>query len=308
MNNNVGKCSKILLYFFFYIKYENSTEVKMAIIKRYAKDYFYIALGSLIIALGINLFLLPCKISTGGVSGLATVGYYFFNIPLSVTTLIINIALFFFGYKTLTKSAIMKTVAGIIFLSAFLGITDFHIRSDDLFLASVFGGVLVGGGIGLTVLVDASTGGSDFAALMINRLVPHISVANIIMFIDCGIIVISAIAFKNYTLMLYSAISLYISSKVTNFILVRGDFAKSVYIISKKSREIASEIMQNMERGVTGIYSKGLYNDDDSMMLMCVVRSREVPTLMSKIKSIDKDAFTVISEVREVHGEGFKKA
>ncbi|MBO5453209.1 MAG: YitT family protein [Clostridia bacterium] len=277
------------------------------LIKKYGRDYFLIILGSFVVALGINLFLLPCKISTGGVSGIATVVYYFFNVPLSVTTLIINVFLFLFGYKTLPKAAIVKTVAGIVFLSLFLEITDFHIQSDDLFLASVFGGVLVGLGVGLTVMVDASTGGSDFAAIMINRLVPHLSVANIIMFIDCGIIAFSAVVFKNYTLMLYSAVSLYIASKVTNFVLVRGDFAKSVYIISKNSSLISKEIINGMSRGVTGIYSKGLYNNSDNMMLMCVVRSRELPVLMDKIRAIDKNAFTVISEVREVHGEGFKQ-
>lgn len=275
-------------------------------LKKYIKDYFLIATGSFILALGINMFLLPCKISTGGVSGLATVGYYLFNIPLSVTTLIINVLLFFFGYKTLSKTSILKTVAGIVFLSVFLEITNFHIQSDDLFLAAVFGGVLVGTGVGLTVLVDASTGGSDFAAIMIHRIFPHVSVANIIMFIDCAIIAVSAIAFKNYTIMLYSAVSLYISSKMTNFILVRGDFAKMVYIISRKSTQISTEIMQDLERGVTGIYSKGLYNNGDMLMLMCVVRSKEIHKLMDKVKKHDRDAFTIITEAREVHGEGFK--
>ncbi len=290
----------MLRFFVTKIKYG----VKMSL-KKYIKEYFLIALGSFILALGINLFLLPCKISTGGVSGLATVCYYLFNIPLSVTILIINILLFFLGYKTLTKSSIIKTLAGIIFLSVFLEMTNIHIKSNDLFLSSVFGGVLVGVGVGLTLMVDASTGGSDFAAIMIHKIIPHISVANIIMFIDCAIIAVSAIAFKNYTIMLYSAVSLYIASKVTNFILVRGDFAKMVYIISKNSSEISDEIMKDMERGVTGIYSKGLYNNGDMLMLMCVIRSKEIPKLMEKIKKYDNDAFTIITEVRQVHGEGF---
>lgn len=272
-------------------------------------DYFYIAVGSFILAFGINFFLVPFKISTGGVSGIATVIYYVFNMPLSLTTLIINMALFFFGYKTLKKSSVFKTMMGILFLSLFLEITEkLPVYNEDILIASIFGGILVGLGVGLTVLKDASTGGSDFAALMLHKAIPHISVASFILFIDSVVIIVSGIVFKDYTIMFYSVISLYISSKVTDWILVSGNYAKSVYIISQKNDEIANEIMKDMERGVTGIYSKGLYNDNDRMMLMCVVRSKEIPQLMEKVKRLDKSAFTVISEVREVHGEGFIEA
>ena len=276
--------------------------------KKYITDYFYIVLGSFILAFGINFFLVPAKISTGGVSGIATVVYYVFNIPLSVTTLVINMILFFFGYKTLKKSSIVKTIVGIVLLSAFLEITEkFPVYSDDMMIASVFGGILVGLGVGLTVLKDASTGGSDFAALMLNKAIPYISVASFILLIDTVVIVLSGIVFKDYTIMFYSVISLYISSKVTDWILVSGNYAKSVYIISQKNDEIANEIMTDMERGVTGIYSRGFYNKIDNMMIMCIVRSKEIPQLMEKIKRIDKYAFTIISEVREVHGEGFTR-
>ena len=107
--------------------------------------------------------------------------------------------------------------------------------------------------------------------------------------------------------MFYSVISLYISTKVTDFILVRGDFAKSVYIISKHTKEIAQEIMDDMKRGVTGIYSKGCYNDTDTMMIMCIVKSKEIPVILDKVKKYDRAAFTIVSDVREVHGEGFKE-
>lgn len=270
-------------------------------------DYLYITIGSFILAFGINYFLVPMKISTGGVSGVGTVLYYLFNIPLSVTTLLINAVLFVCGYKMLRKSAIVKTLAGILLLSLFLEITEcFGAYTEDMLIASIFGGILVGAGVGLTVLRDASTGGSDFAALMIHKLIPHASVATIIMLIDGVVIAASGAAFKNYTIMLYSIISLYIASKVTDFIMVRGDWAKNVYIISEKHEEIAKEIIEKMDRGVTGIYGKGIYNDKDRMLLMCIVKSREVPTLLEKVKMVDNKAFTIISDVREVHGEGFK--
>ena len=276
-------------------------------VKRITTDYLYIAIGSFILAFGINYFLVPMKISTGGVSGVGTVLYYFFDIPLSVTTLAINAVLFITGFKMLRKSSILKTVAGIVILSLFLEITArFGAYTEDMLIASVFGGVLVGVGVGLTVMRDASTGGSDFAALMIHKAVPHISVAMIIMIIDGIVIAASGIAFENYTIMLYSVISLYIASKVTDFLMVRGDWAKSVYIISEKHNEIAKEIIEAMDRGVTGVYGKGIYNDKDRMLLMCIVKSREVPRLIETVKKLDDKAFIIISDVREVHGEGFK--
>ena len=278
-------------------------------IKKTVLDYLYVAIGSFVLAFGINYFLVPMKISTGCVSGVGTVLFYVFDIPLSVTTLLINIVLFIFGYRMLRKSSIAKTVVGIIFLSLFLEVTTYlGVYTEDMLIASVFGGILVGVGVGLTVWREASTGGSDFAALMLNKFMPHVPIATFILLIDGIVIAISGLVFANYTIMFYSVISLYISSKVTDFILVRGDWAKSVYIISKKHhREIADEIMRDMERGVTGVYSKGFYNDEDGMMLMCIVKSREIPKLLEKVTRLDKNAFTIISEVREVHGEGFKE-
>ncbi len=274
--------------------------------KKFIIDYTYIVLGAFILSFAITFFLVPCKISTGGVSGVATVFYYLFNIPLSVTVLIVNLVLFTCGYKILRKSALVKTIFGTVFLSLFLEITPvFGSYSEDVFLSSVFGGILVGVGVGLVVLKEGSTGGSDFAALMLNKAIPFISIATFILIIDMTVIALSGFAFESYTIMFYSAISLYISCKVTDMIVVRGKYAKSVFIISEKHNEIASEIMNDMERGVTGIYSYGCYKEKDRMMLMCIMRSREIPGLLEKIKRIDNKAFTIISEVREVRGEGF---
>ena len=271
-------------------------------------DYFCVAIGCFILAFAINFFLVPVKISTGGVSGIATIFYYIFKVPLSVTILLINAVLFVFGYKMLKKTSIIKTLSGILLLSLFLEITKyFGTYTEDVLIASVFGGILVGIGVGLALMKDASTGGSDFAALMLNKIIPHVSVPNFIMIIDSVVIIASGIIFKDYTIMFYSVISLYISNKVTDYMLVKGDAAKSVYIISKKNSEIASEVMTDMERGVTGIYSKGYYNDTDMTMLMCIVRNKEVYKLLEKVKQIDKSAFTIISNVREVHGVGFKE-
>lgn len=277
--------------------------------KNAVKDCAYIAVGAFILAVGVNVFLVPVKLSAGGVSGIGTVLYYTANVPISFSTLAVNLLLFATGYKVLDKSALWKTILGIAFLSFFLEVTKaFGEYKEDVPIAAVFGGILVGVGTAIAIMRGASTGGSDFAALMFNRLFPHISVPTFILMIDMLVIAVSGIAFRNYTVMLYSAISLYISSKTADFLMIKGDLAKSVFIISRKyHEEIAHTIINDMHRGVTGVYSKGFYNGEDGIMLMCIVKNREIPSLLARVKKIDDSAFTIISEVREVHGEGFKK-
>ncbi len=257
-------------------------------------------------AFAIDFFLAPFKISTGGISGFATVLLHLLHLPLSVTTLVFNVILFFFGFRTLPKEAIPKSIAGILFLSLFLELFEGLVFTEgDLLLGAIFGGVLVGVGVGFVVMRDGSTGGSDFAALILNRILPHISIANFILIIDTAVILLSGIVFRNFSVMLYSVISLYISTKVTDFLLIRGDFAKSVTVISPESEKIAAEIMEKMERGVTGFYTHGFYTKRDGKSLVCIVRSREVSTVLGIVEQYDRNAFTYISDVRKVRGEGF---
>lgn len=271
------------------------------------KEYVFIILGSFILALGVNCFLVPLKLSTGGLSGIGTVLYYLFSIPLSATTLALNILLFPIGYKTLGKDSVVKTVTAVLVFPLFLELTEyFGSFTNDIFIASVFGGGLAGLGVGISILKGASTGGTDFSAVMLNKLFPHISITSFILIIDILIVLFSGIVFGNYTSMLYSALALYIGIRVADAVLVRGNYAKSVLIISSKNAEISKNIISVLERGVTGIYSKGLYNNTDGMMLMCVVKSKEIPKLLGIVEKTDESAFTVVSDVREVRGKGFK--
>ena len=274
--------------------------------KKRVLDYVFIALGSMIMAFAIDFFLAPFKISTGGISGFATVLLHLLHFPLSITTLFFNAILFFFGFRTLPKEAIPKSIAGILFLSLFLELFEGLVFTEgDLLLGAIFGGVLVGVGVAFVVMRDGSTGGSDFAALILNRMLPHIGIATFILIIDTAVILLSGIVFRNFSIMLYSVISLYISTKVTDFLLIRGDFAKSVTVISPESENIAAEIMEKMERGVTGFYTHGFYTKREGKSLVCIVRSREVATVLGIVEKYDRTAFTYITDVRKVRGEGF---
>ncbi len=272
------------------------------------KSYIFIAIGAFLLAAGLNMFLVPCKISSGGVSSIGTILLYKLNIPMSVTNIFFNAVLFVIGYKYVGKNSMLRTVAGIVFLSIFLEITKYlPIFGQDMFIATVIGGALVGIGVGFVVKVEASTGGSDFAGLILKKFFPHIPLATLILFIDGAIIIIAGIVFKSYIITFYSSIAMFIASKVTDSIMTMGDAAKSVYIMSAKNAEISQMIIDSFERGVTGVYSKGIYTGQDNMMLLCVVSPKQLPRLVNKIKEIDKTAFIIVSEAREVLGEGFKE-
>ena len=274
--------------------------------KRVIKDYLFIAAGAFLVSVGVNMFFVPLNISTGGVSGIGTILYHTVKLPLWVTTIAVNAVLFVFGYRTLERSSLVKTAFGIGFLTFFLAVTqNISAFTDDIIISSVFGGAIAGFGVGLTVKKGASTGGSDFAAMMLHKIIPHISVADFILFIDLAVIAVSGTVFRDYTLMFYSVIALFIASKMTDYVIVSGNFAKCLYIISEKHDEISKYIMGDISRGVTGINIKGLYTKKEGMMLMCVVGNKEVPKIISAVKAIDKNAFTVINDIREVHGEGF---
>ncbi len=267
------------------------------------KDFIFIVFGTIFLAIGINLFLAPNKISGGGVTGIATVLLHFFGIKISVTNLFINAVLFLFGYRLLGKFAIIKTVLGTLSLTVFLEIVNiFTPYTDDLFVSAIAGGILMGAGIGLVIRQGASTGGSDFFALMIKRKFPHISVAMLILFIDFAIIILSGFVFKSITLAVYSFSALFIASKLAEFIERVGDRAKTLYIMSFKNEEISKMIMENWGRGVTGILAEGMYSKKETKMLMSVVSPKQVPEIVREIKRIDDGAFIVISDAREIVG------
>ncbi len=271
------------------------------------KEYFFIIFGAFFLSLGLNVFLVPQKLSTGGIGTIATVLKHLFNVPLSLTNIILNGILFLFGVKILGKKALIKTVLGIVSLSLFLEITAFiPTYSEDMLASCVLGGILVGVGLGLVIRQGASTGGSDFLALMLYKYFPHISMAKIILTVDLIIVGISALIFKSVTVGVYSFVSLFISSKITDGILLIGDRAKTLFVLSQKSEEIATGIMQNFHRGVTGIQAKGMYKNEKSTMLLSAVSPKEVPMIVNYIKKRDEKAFIIINDAHEIWGEGFK--
>ncbi|MBO4733751.1 MAG: YitT family protein [Clostridia bacterium] len=276
-------------------------------VKLFFRDCVFVVIGSAFIAVALNIFLVPYRLSSGGIGTLGVILLYLFKVPLSLTNLVLNVLLFGLGMKFLKKQAILKTILGILFLSFFLYITTFiPAYKEDIFLGMVIGGVLDGIGMGLVLRVDGSTGGIDFLALMVRKIIPHISVANFIFAINTLLFILSGIVFKNYAVVFYSIIAMFISSKVTDVVMSIGDQAKSIQIISEKYEEIEEIVLEQLQRGVTEIYSKGAYTKEEKKVLLCVVKPKEVPKIVRAVKTIDKNAFLIISNVHEVLGDGFK--
>lgn len=277
-------------------------------LKNLLYDFMFLLFGCILLSVSINVFLTPNKISAGGISTIGTVLLHIFGIKMSLTNLIFNAILFIFGYKSLGKYAIIQTGAGILLLSVCLEFTS-HIQPyfENELIGVLSGGVLMGAGVGMIVKTGASTGGSDFAGLILKKLMPHISLAKLIMVIDCVIVILAGIVFKSYTVTVYSIIALYVSSIITDRIITLGDGAKMVMIFSKETRKISDYILTQYERGVTGVHSIGMYSNEERIMLLCVVTPKELPVYMNLIHKIDKHAFVVISNVHEVIGEGFKE-
>ena len=276
--------------------------------KKTLTDFVILTTGCILLAVSINVFLVPYKISAGGISAIGTILLYLFGIKMSLTNLIFNVALFIFGYKYLGIGAVIKTALGIILLSVFLEVTSYIPQYTENEIISVLsGGILMGAGVGMIVKIGASTGGSDFAGLILKKFLPHISLARLILIIDVVIVIISGIVFKSYTVTVYSLITLFVSSLITDKIITLGDNAKMLQIFSKENKKISNHILNQFERGVTGVRCMGMYTHEESRMLLCVITPKELPIYMNMIKNYDKEAFVIVSNVHEVIGEGFKR-
>lgn len=271
------------------------------------KEIILTILGAMIMAIGVSLFLLPNQLSTGGFSGIATITYYLFQIPVGTVILIANIPVFIVALRRLGKTFFLKSILGTISLSVFIDIFDkIQPITNDRFLASIYGGIIVGIGTALILKSHSSTGGSDLVSNIIKSYKPNAKIGSLIVYIDTIIVGLNVIVFKNIEIGLYSAIAIYLIGKIVDIIFEGIDFTKLVIIISKDSEEISRNIEERVERGVTGLYGKGMYTNEESIVLMCATARKDIGKIKEIAKSIDDKCFIIITNAREVFGNGFK--
>lgn len=270
------------------------------------KEILGTILGSAIMAIGISLFLLPNQLSTGGFSGLATITYYFFGIPMGFATIIFNLPLLAIALYKLGIKFIGKSIVGTISLSIFIDIFDkIEPITTDRFLACIYGGFIMGLGTAIILKMGASTGGTDLISNIAKAYRPTIKMGNVITWIDAIIVAVNTLAFKEIEIGLYSAIAIFLLGKVLDIVFEGVNFTKLIIIISDKSEAISNRI-QELERGVTGIYGKGMYTEKEKLMLICACPRKDVVRVRKIAKEIDENSFIIISNAREVYGEGFK--
>lgn len=285
--------------------------MESSIQKESFRDYLLITIGTIILACGINMFFEKQNLVTGGVTGLAIVikyissGMFDGGIPLWFTNIVLNVPLYLIGIKIRGRGFGKKTLYAIIFLSFALFFTKYMpAPPTDILLSSLFGGVLSGVGLGFVFIAYGTTGGTDLAANIIQHFIKHISVGKLMMILDGIIIFAGAVIFGAINTM-YALIAVYISGKVLDNMLEGVHFSKAVFIISDKAEIIADEIMRNLDRGVTGLNGKGMYTKMEKEILFCVVSKKEIFKLKEIVRNMDSKAFVIVSDAREVLGEGF---
>lgn len=278
---------------------------------RLIRSYLLILAGTGIMAFAIKSTYDPIGLVTGGFTGIGimlrrlTMNFVEGGIPIWLTNLILNIPLFLIAWKLKGGRFLGRTIVSSLLLSFWLGvIPDCDLAGGDYLLASVYGGVMTGAGIGLVLSAQVATGGTDLIATLLHMKFRAYSIAQILQVID-GIIILGGIYVCGIRASLYAVFAVYITSRVSDLITEGGKFSKAVYIISNQYEQIADAVMHQLNRGTTLLPAVGMYQGEKRNMLFCVVSKKEVVTLKEYIKNIDVHAFVIVTDVREVLGEGF---
>ena len=264
-------------------------------------------LGTFIMATSVTLFLLPNELSTGGFSGIATILYYKLQVPMGTTILLLNIPLFFMAGIKIGRDFFIKSLVGTIGLSVFIDMFEkMPPLTNDKILACIYGGIFTGLGTAILLKSQSSTGGSDLLTYIIQKYKSSIQMGRLITIIDFTIVLANVLFLEKIEIGLYSAIAIYIMGLMIDIVFEGIFFSKLLFIISDKNEIIAEEIKSKISRGITGLYGKGMYNSNEKLILMCAVGRHDIAKIKSLIMSIDKNAFVVVSNSREVLGAGFK--
>ena len=286
---------------------------------RWFKDYSMIVIGSFILAVGFVFFISPHRIVPGGVYGIAIVVHYMTpgmfsfwpeGFPIGLLGLILNIPLTIAGIKILGPRFGVKTVVGFVLSSVFMDvITYLRVDGDaplvpDVLLSCVFGGVLVGFGLGLIFKSRATSGGSDIIAMIIAKYT-RMQLGQLMIYVDSTIVLLSLVAFKDWQIPLYSWVVIYITGRAIDLVLEGSDYNKALLIISDKHEDIQHKILVDLERGGTYLKGTGMFTGNEKQIIYTVVSRREVAILEEFISKIDPDAFITVMDTHDILCEGF---
>lgn len=270
-------------------------------------DFILITLGCFIASAGVNMFLVNAELLSGGVTGIALILQYLFNIPSGISTFLINIPLIILSYKLLSKRFTIYTTIGMSASSLFLVLTnnipDFF-KLDDTLLYCIYGGVLCGLGYGLVFSRNGSTGGIDIVSMILRKRNSNLEIGKLGFTFNIFIILLAAIIF-NPSKALYTLISIYIQATVLDKVISGFNSKKLLLILTEKEEEVIKYVIKDMNRGVTSLIAEGEYTHNLKKMLYVAVTTPQMVRLKRKILMIDPNAFITIIDVSEVNGKGF---
>ena len=274
-------------------------------------DYLFIFMGTGIMALAIQCIFEPIGLVTGGFSGIAiiirkmTAGIVEGGVPLWLTNLALNVPVFIAALIIKGRKFLGRTVIGTVLLSFWLYvIPQVDLTQGDYMLSAVFGGVITGIGIGFVLLAKATTGGTDMVSALIQKYVRHYSVVQIL-HVSCVMVVLAGLYVFGLKPALYAIVAIFITSKVSDALMEGMKYSKAAFIITDYYKEIADAIMTQLDRGLTGLDATGMYSGDKKTVLYCVVSKKEIVELKDIVAKIDPKAFVIVTDAREVFGEGF---
>ena len=271
-------------------------------------DLLYTVVGTALVGFALSMFTVPNDIAPGGVSGLATALAYITPIRVSAWTLMINIPLMIAAWRKLGPRAIFYTLIATLLLSFFIEIGERFLPkySSDTLVASLMGGVVSGLGMGMLFIRGISTGGTDLLALILKKLLPNLPTGTLLMFVDATVVVIATLIFRDFDVAIYSAITIYVCSKVIDALTQGVDYAKVIYTVSSHGEEIARALNENTDRGSTLIPAFGGYTGESKQIVMTVTRRSVVAQTLRLIRQTDPKSFSFVMDSTEVHGEGFR--
>ncbi len=271
------------------------------------RNYGFIVIGSLFLAYGVVSLFIPNAMVTGGTNGMALLLFYIFHYPVGMMMIAINAPLLLLGTKYFGKHFTVRSIVAITLMSVCTDVMrevlPIHPLSHDVILAAIFGGILIGIGLGFILSAHASAGGSTIIAKIVASKT-GIKASNVMFVIDMLIIIAIAFVSKNIDLALWSLVSIYITAKSIDMFLTRGPSKKVVHIVSNKIEEMCREIVIHLGKYGTIVRGDGIFEHEDKRMIFLVVENNRIPRLKELIKAIDKDAFMVVMEASELLGRG----
>lgn len=274
-------------------------------------DVVLILLGAVVYAAGINCFTAPSDIAPGGVGGLSTVISYLSGGTLGIGLIfgLINIPLVIAGFLRLGKPLMLRTLIAVAVTSVCTDVLSgwFPAYEGDRMIAAVFGGVLIGSGLGIVYLRDGTTGGTDIINKLIQKAKPHLSLGTIMMITDAFVVMISILVYGNLESGLYAIITIFVSSRVMDLLLYGGRGGKAILIFSERADEIGEAIVGDISRGATYLKGTGVYSGTDKNVICCAVQKNEYAKLKRIVKEIDDRAFIITATADEILGRGFRE-